>query len=384
MHAVVVGGGIVGLSSAYYLREHGIATTVLEQSALGTGSTGRANGGIRAQFSSPVSVAFSLASIDVWESFEAEFDVDIAYRRPGYLFLARSESTAERFRENVRKQNDLGVQSEYVSPETARDRCPALHAEAFAGATYCATDGFADPYLALQGFASAAREAGATIRTGVAVTNIEVDATGAVSGVQTTDGSFDADFVVNAAGPWAPAVGEMADLQLPVSPRRRALAIVDPERSVPERVPFTIDADVGVHFRPEREGTVVVGGRFAESDPPMDPDRYPERVSLEWSAQIVERLGECAGYFGPDSEIVRTWAGLYAVTPDHHPIVEESIPGFVNAVGFSGHGFMHAPATGTCVAEIVAHGEAKTIDVSTLSSDRFDRGRTLEEGTVID
>ena len=384
MRVVVVGGGIIGFSSAYYLAQRGVEVLVLEKSTLGSGSTGRANGGIRAQFSSPVSAELSMASIDVWETFDEKFDTDIGYRRPGYLFLARTESTAERFRENVRTQNELGVPSRFVTPAEAGRLCPELHTEAFVGGTYSPTDGFADSHLALQGYAIAATDAGVVVRTNVEVTDVLLDESERVEAVETTDGQIDAEYVVNAAGPWAATVGAMVDLSLSVSPRLRKLVVVDPETPVSETVPFTIDTDANVHFRPERDGKAVVGGHFAESDPERDPDRYSDRVSLDWSATATEAAAKCAGYFGPDTEIRRAWAGLYAVTPDHHPIIEESVPGFVNAVGFSGHGFMQAPATGQLVAEIIAEGGAKSIDVSTLSSDRFDGGSPLEEGTVID
>ncbi|WP_255171720.1 NAD(P)/FAD-dependent oxidoreductase [Natrononativus amylolyticus] len=384
MHTVIIGGGIVGLASAYYLKQRNVDVTVLEKGTLGSGSTDRANGGIRAQFSSPVSAELSLASIEVWETFDEEFDTEITYRQPGYLFLARTDETADRFRENVRKQNKIGVSSEFVTPEQASELCPALRTEEFVGGTYSPTDGFADPHLGLQGFSIAANDAGVDIRTKVEVKDVICANDGSVSGVETDQGRIDADFVVNATGPWAAQVGKMVDLSLPVSPRRRQLVIVDPETSVPDTVPFTIDADASVHFRPERDGNVVAGGHFTDLDPEMDPDEYSNRVSLEWAAQVVEEAAKCADYFGPRSEIRQSWAGLYAVTPDHHPIIEEAIPGFINAVGFSGHGFMQAPATGQLVAELIADGEAHSIDISMLSSDRFDGGSPLEEGTVID
>jgi sarcosine oxidase subunit beta len=382
MRAVIIGGGIIGLASAYYLRQHDVAVTVLEKSTIGSGSTDRANGGIRAQFSSPVSAALSKESIEVWERFEAEFDTDIEYRQPGYLFLAREESTAEQFRENVHKQNELGVESEFLRPTEAKEYCPELHTEKFVGATYCATDGFADPHLGLQGFSIAANEAGADIRTNIEVTDILRNA-GDVVGVETDEGSLDADYVVNAAGAWAARVGEMAGIDLPISPKRRQLMVVDPEIPVNDNVPFTIDTDRSVHFRPEREGSAVVGGHFATEDPDEDPDHTKEKMDLNWAAKTIEEASKCADYFGPDSRVKRGWAGLYAVTPDHHPIIEETIPGFINAVGFSGHGFMQSPATGQIAAEIVARGEPTLVDVSDLTADRFERGVHLREGTVI-
>ena len=384
MQTAIVGGGIVGLASAYYLSQRGVDVTVLEKGSLGSGSTGRANGGIRAHFTSPVSTKLSQRSIEVWESFEDDFDTDLEYRRPGYLFMARTEATAERFRENVRKQSEFDVDSEFVSPERAGELCPGLHADQFLGGAYSPNDGIADPHLGLQGFSTAANEAGTDIRTGVTVTDVVLDDNGAVAGVETSEGTVEADFVVNAAGPWASQIAEMAGLDVPVVPKRRKLVIVDPETPVPENTPFTIDADRSVHFRPEREGKVVAGGHFAETDPAQNPDNFEECVPLEWSAQVVEAAADTAGNFGPSSKIRRAWAGLYAVTPDHHPIIEESLSGFVNAIGFSGHGFMQSPATGQVVAELIVDEEATSIDISSLTAERFEGGSPLAEGTVID
>ncbi|WP_135854921.1 NAD(P)/FAD-dependent oxidoreductase [Halorussus salinus] len=382
MDVVVVGGGIVGLSSAYALAERGANVTLAEKGSLGMGSTARSAGGIRMQFSTEVNVRLSLASMEVWDGFADEFGVNIEHRRPGYLFLARSDGTAERFRADVAMQNDLGVGSEYLSPAEAREHCPGLRDEEFVAAQYNAEDGFADPNLAVQGYAEAAREAGADIRTKTAVRDVLTDDSGVV-GVETDDERIDADFVVNAAGAWASRVAELAGLDLPIHPRRRQIATVEPTTPVPEDVPLTIDLDTGSYFRPERDGAALVGGQFGDEDPDVDPDAYSESMDIEWAATAVERAADCATYFDADSRIKRGWAGLYAVTPDHHPIIEETAPGFVTAAGFSGHGFQHAPATGTLVAQLCLDGEASLVDVSSLSSDRFgDEGGELVEQNV--
>jgi sarcosine oxidase subunit beta len=389
MNVAVVGGGIVGLASAYYLADRGADATVFEKGSLGNGSTERSAGGIRAQFSTPVNVALSLASMAVWDEFEERFGVDIAYRQAGYLFLTREETTAQQFAENVAVQNDHGVPSELLDPADAREHCPELRADEFVAATYSPTDGFADPHLALQGFAAAAREAGAEIRTKTPVSGIHREGPnggGAVVGLTADGERAEFDFVVNAAGPWAQRVASMADVELPVAPKRRQMLVVDPETPVPEDVPLTIDLDTGSHFRPEREGAALVGGQFTDrkdrSDPDRDPDAFDRSFDLDWATEAVERAADCADYFGPETRIKRGWAGLYAVTPDHHPIVEETVPGFVNAVGFSGHGFQHAPATGQIVAELVLDGDASLVDVSALGSDRFADGELVEEQNV--
>jgi sarcosine oxidase, subunit beta len=380
MQVVIVGGGIVGCASAYYLAERGADVVVCERSNVGAGSTERSAGGIRAQFSTPVNVALSQASAQVWERFEEEFDTNIAYRRPGYLFLAREEATAEWFADAVAVQNERGVPSELLTPEEAQERCPGLRCEAFRAATYSSTDGFADPHLALQGFATGTRESGAEIRTGVEVTGVlrEKDA---VVGVETTGGRIEADFVVNAAGPWARRIAGMVGIDLPVVPERRQIAVVEPETPVPESVPMTIDLDTGSYFRPERDGAALVGGHFS-SPASADPDAYDRTTDLDWTVEALEHAADCATYFGLDSRVRRGWAGLYAVTPDHHPVIEETVPGFVNAVGFSGHGFQHAPATGKLVAELVFEGSASLVNISGLDGARFEEERMVEEWNV--
>lgn len=380
MHAVVIGGGIVGLASAYELARRGVHVTVFEKGSLGGGSTGRSAGGIRGQFSTAMNVALSRVSFEVWDSFEKRFGVDIAHRRVGYLFLAREENTAERLRGNVAMQNEQGIPSAFLDPEEARKRCGGLRSEEFVGASYSPTDGFADPNLAVQGYARAAREEGVEIRTGTQVTGISRDGEQVV-GVELSNECIDADYVVNAAGPWARTVSEMAGVSLPVAPRRRRMVIVAPEKPVPETDPLTIDIGTGSYFRPERGGSALVGGQWGE-DPDADPDRYRQGIETEWAAEAVERAGEWTSYFGPETRIKRGWAGLYAVTPDNHPIIEETIPGLISAAGFSGHGFMHAPATGKLVAELIRDGEASLVDIESLGSDRFEDEGACERNVV--
>ncbi|MDZ7701348.1 MAG: FAD-dependent oxidoreductase [Halobacteriales archaeon] len=373
MDVVVVGGGIVGVASAHALAELGADVTVCEAGSLGAGSTDRAVGGIRAQFSTPVNVELSTAAMTVWDEFEETFGVDIGYRRPGYLFLARETETASRFTADVVMQQRRGVPSRLLDPEEARDYCPELRADAYERAAYAPTDGFADPHLALQGYAEAARLSGVELRTNTPVTDV-LTVDGEVVGVEADGERLDAEFVVNAAGAWGAEVAALAGLDLPVRPSRRQALVVEPETPMPERVALTVDLDTGLYFRPERDGAAIVGGHFAGSDPAADPDDYRESHDLDWATEALERAADCAGYFGPESRIRRGWAGLYAVTPDRHPIIEETLPGFVNAVGFSGHGFQHAPATGQLVAELVHDGEASLVDIDSLGAERFENG----------
>ena len=377
MHVVVVGGGIVGCSSAYRLNERGVDVTVCEKTGIGAGATDRAAGGIRAQFSTRVSIELSKRSIEVWERFEEDFDVDIGYNRPGYLYLAREPETADLFRDNIRLHDQYDVPSRFLDAGEISDVLPAVTEDQYVGASYCPTDGYADPHLGLQGFYTAAREAGVDFRVGTAVTDVTVD--DRVTGVETTDGYIEAEYVVNAAGAWSPQVAALAGVDLPVRPVRRQAMVVAPETPVPADVPFTTDIDSGAYFRPDGDGDALVGGHFADEDPDVDPDGLRNAVEMDWTARALDEAGEIASYFGEETRLKEGWAGLYALTPDHHPVIEETIPGFVNATGFSGHGFMQSPATGIVVSEIVVDGRASTVDVSALTADRFDRGEPLNE-----
>lgn len=382
MDVVVVGGGIVGLSAAHALAARGANVRLIERDGLGTGSTARAAGGIRTQFETEVNVKLSLASKRVWDSFAEQFGVDISHRKTGYLLLARSERRAAALRENAAMQRRLGAHTRVLSPSEARKHCPGLDPGPFVAATYNPDDGIADPNLAVQGYAAAAREAGVTIETGTAVTGIE-RCDGAVGGVRTEDGSYAAEYVVNAAGAAAGQVAATAGVDVPIAPRRRQIAVVEPTQAVPEDDPLTIDLETGSYFRPDRGGDAFVGGHFADEDPDADPQRFDESMDLEWAAEAVERAAAYTTYFDAETQIKRGWAGLYAVTPDNHPIIEESIPGLVTVSGFSGHGFQHAPAAGRVAADLVCSGEPRHVDTSALTSDRFETDDVFLERNVV-
>ncbi|MFB6193914.1 MAG: NAD(P)/FAD-dependent oxidoreductase, partial [Halobaculum sp.] len=359
MHVVVVGGGIVGVSSAYWLAERGVDVTLCERDGLGSGSTDRALGGIRAQFSTEVNVALSVASERIWDTFADRFGTGIDRRRTGYLFLTRDEETAAALDDQVAMQAAYDVPSRVVSPTEAAEIAPGVRSDAFVAGTYSPADSFADPHLALQGFADAAREAGADLRTDTPVIDFHsratadasptradgggsekgtgrASATGAGTGgqrgvgadgesgagsqgatttptatpstpvgadpaeieVETADGSLIADCVVNAAGAWSPRLAELAGYRLPVEPHRRQIVIVEPERPVPADDPLTIDLDTTAHYRPERDGRAVVGGHFGSDDPVVDPDEFSTEPDLDWQAEAVERAGRVATYFG--------------------------------------------------------------------------------------
>lgn len=371
---VIVGGGIIGVSVAYHLARKGVPRVILlERGMMGEGSTGKCAGGIRTQFSTGINVEFSLVSKAVFDKFEELFGVDPEFRRVGYLFLASRAGQWEQLRANAELLERHGVAPELLEPSEIASRWPFLRVEDLLGGSYSPDDGYAGPYEVLQGFARGARKLGARLLEGVEVTDIRA-AAGRVIGIETSTGHLvTTDWVVNATGPHAARLAAMAGLDLPVRPYRRQLFFTDPFEDLPEQFPLTIDLELGWYMRREGKGLLLSGPQDSESS-------FNEKVdfdSQEWTAE--RSLHRCPVL--ERARIVRGWAGLYDVSPDHHAIIGEfpELRGFVCANGFSGHGFQHSPAAGLAVAELIVEGRATTIDIYPLRPTRFREGDLIHE-----
>lgn len=377
---VVVGGGVVGTSAAYHLASAGAGRVLLLEraDALGTGATGACAGGFRHQFSSEVNVRLSQASVPMIIGFEEEHGLQLDVWQHGYLFLVRGEDRWRAFVEAAARQRVLGVEVEPLTPAEAADLVPGIALEGVLGATFGPRDGIADPAGLTYGYATLARRAGAEIRTGVEVLGVRVGA-GRALGVSTAADRIDAAVVVNAAGPWAGALAATAEIDLPLEPVPRNVAVTGPFPGAPERKTLVIDAETSFYFHREGPGVLMGMG---------DPG---ERSSFHTAADrafIAERmLPTAVRVFPPLAEagLERTWAGLYEMTPDRHPILGPApgLEGFYLANGFSGHGFQHAPVVGRLLGEMVVEGAATTVDVSSLGLERFATGDLVAEAHVV-
>jgi sarcosine oxidase subunit beta len=294
--------------------------------------------------------------------------------------VATAPRHLEYLRRNFERQMGLGLQHvAMLSRADVIDRVPQLRADDILGGSFCATDGFVDPYSVMKGFMAAAEERGARLWRNVTVTGIDVDARG-VAGVRTTKGSVAARTVVNAAGPWAAQVARMAGVNLPIAPLRRMLVPTEPFSGLPERLPMVIDMSTGFHFRPEGLGLLMAWN---------DPEETPG-FKTGFDPAFIEKILTHAVNRVPCFEELqvnpqRAWAGLYAVTPDHHAIIGQApgLPGLFFANGFSGHGVMHSPATGRIMADLILHGSSSPLDARDLNLERFAEGRMLEETAVL-
>jgi sarcosine oxidase subunit beta len=379
---VIIGGGIVGSSIAYQLTKAGCCNVVIleRESSQGKGSTGKSMGGVRAQFSTCVNILMSLYSIPFLRDFEETMGHPSGYRAQGYLFVAMADRHMEYLRANYQVQVAAGLKTaSLVSRDDIIAMIPQIRSDDILGGSFCSTDGFVDPYSVMTGFTLRAIDQGTELIRDAPVTGISLDAKG-VASVETPQGSIATRTVVNAAGAWAAGIAKMAGIDLPVEPLRRMLVPTEPFDRIDHGVPMVIDMSTGFHFRPEGLGLLLAWN---------DPDEKPgfntsfDRAFVE---KILTRAVDRVPVF-EDLEVnpSRAWAGLYEMTPDHHPILGAApgVGGFYFANGFSGHGVMHSPATGKILADLILKGTTDIIDAKMLDYARFSEGRLIEETAVL-
>jgi sarcosine oxidase subunit beta len=379
---IIIGGGIVGSSVAYHLTEAGCRNVLVieRESHQGKGSTGKSMGGVRAQFSTIASIQMSLYSIPFFGAFDEVMGHPSGYRPQGYLFVATQERHMQYLRDNYARQVEAGLkQVRLLKPDDVIQLAPELRSDDIIGGSFCATDGFVDPHSVMTGFMQKAMERGVELLRNAEVTAIQTDARG-VCGVETSQGPVSGRSIVNCAGAWAGLVARQAGVDLPVEPLRRMLVPTEPFDKVSPRSPMVVDMTTGFHYRPEGLGLLL-----AWNDP-LEKPGFKTNFDPAFIEKILTRGVERLPVL-EEAEInpKRAWAGLYEMTPDHHPVLGPvaGLPGFFLANGFSGHGVMHSPATGRILADLIVHGKSDLIDTGLLALDRFATGRLIHETAVL-
>jgi sarcosine oxidase, subunit beta len=367
---VVIGGGVMGASAAFHLAEAGVPDVVLlERDQLACGSTSKAAGGVRAQFSDPVNVALGWRSLAAFEDFPTRPGQMIDLHQPGYLFLATDPDDADGYRESVAMQNRMGVPSRVLTPGEAAELSPGVVTDDVLLATFHARDGYCSPESVVLGYATGARQHGVTVRTGVEVTGFEVSGR-EITAVVTGAGAIRTSTVVCAAGAWSGPLAAQLGVHLPVTPLRRQILVteaLDPHtaRLLPVTMPMTID--VTSTFYLHREGPGVLFGMSYTGERPGERLSYSE----EWLPDLMDAVERRCPLLG-EVGLARRWAGLYEVSPDHNALIGEAaqVDRFLYATGFSGHGFLQGPAVGEVIRDLYL-GREPVIDVSGLSAARF-------------
>jgi sarcosine oxidase subunit beta len=376
---VIIGGGVMGASTAYHLAKRGVRdVVVLEREAfLGQGSTGRCAGGIRHQFSTDINIELSIKSIAMLESFEAETGQAIDLKQNGYLFLLSTDDEMTQFRQNVARQHSHGILSEVWTVEQIAARVPLLNLDGIIGGTYYGRDGIADPSGVVSGYAAAAKALGVQLITDSPVIGIEL-ADGRIEAVQTPHSRIATHTIVNAAGAWAGQIGRLAGINLPIVPERQQILVTTPMPTLPADFPFVIDFHQRLYFHLEGAG-LLTGQSIIGA-----PSTFSQTVDVKWTIQHMDRAMQRLPILETAGRLSE-WAGLYEVTPDAHPIIGPiaTLPGFYVVAGFSGHGFMHGPIAGLLVAEQISDGHAHTVNIDSLRFERFGQPSSITEFNVV-
>ena len=376
--AIIVGGGIIGLATAFNLAKAKFGDILLLEKELfvGAGATSKCAGGIRAQFFSKVNIEISMMSEDIFEKFEEITGEPALYDQVGYTFLLTDPATVEPYLKAYELQKSLGLDVRVLSPEQVRELAPPVKIDDLIKATFCPKDGLGDPHEYLQGYFRASKRMGVDILTETPVTGIIVS-NGRVAGVKTSNGDFSTSLVINTAGPYARVIGKMAGVKVEIDPYRRQIVTTGELDFIPSTMPMVVDVSSGLYCHKESKGLLMgwadpnVKPAFDES---QDPD-YNDTILMK-ALDRIPKLEEAG--------VGNSWAGLYETTPDHHAIIgfAPEVQGFFINAGFSGHGFMHAPGAGVLAAEVIT-GKKPSIDISRLAPDRFVSGLIEEETNVI-
>lgn len=362
---VIIGAGVMGAAIAYHLANSGVRDVVLiERDIPGAGSTAKAAGGVRCQFSDEVNITLATRSLEVLRNFQRDFGIDIDLQTNGYLFLLDNEEDMETFARNVDLQRSMGLDSRILTVTEAARLSPYINPTGLVGAAFNPGDGHCTPEAVVSGYITAARALGVRVIKSCEVVGIETDGA-TVRAVVTTRGTIGCAQVVCAAGAWSGLIGEMAGVELLVTPLRREIMVSEPVDFDTTDMPFTIDFSTSFYFHPEGPGLL-----FGAPDE-IDHWGFEERRDPEWLGTLSELIEHRAPALG-DVRVKHGWAGLYEMTPDHNGLIgqAEELEGFFYACGFSGHGFLMGPAVGEVLADLVM-GRTPFLDVSALDTRRF-------------
>jgi sarcosine oxidase subunit beta len=381
---VIIGGGVVGASVAYHLTTRGAKDVLIleRENEQGKGSTGKATGGVRAQFETDINIKMSLYSIDFFKQFNDLTGARCGYEPRGYLFFATDEMQFDYLKRNVEKQKFLGVKGvEIVDPKTIAKIVKDLNCTDIKGGSFGANDGFINPLGVMEGFTKKAEDMGAKVLCETKVFALETK-NGKVKAVKTNRGKIECEKVVLCSGAWARELARTVGIDLPVEPLKRQIVWAKSARDFQENLPMVIDLGSGFHFRPATESVREVLFAYPDKDEKPSFDTNFEESFIN---KVYEKARKRAPFLA-ETEVVREKcrAGLYENTPDHHAILGGcEVTNLYFAGGFSGHGVMHSPATGRALAEIMLDGRANFLDVSCLSLERFAKGELLHETAFI-
>ncbi|KAA0007870.1 MAG: FAD-binding oxidoreductase [Thermoplasmata archaeon] len=369
---VIVGGGVNGCSLAYQLAKKGLDVVLLEKKYICSGATGRCGAGIRQQWSTKENTMLAMESVKIFEKLSRELGFDIGLRQGGYLIVVHDKKEMRQAERNVEMQKTLGLDVSIIDSDEIKEIVPILDVKGMhaIAATFCPTDGHADPFKTTFAYAMAAKKEGATILTHTPVIRV-LKEKNAVKGVKTNKGEIKAPVVVNAAGVWSKKVAETAGINLPNQPYRKEIMVT--ERIKPLFEAMVISFKDGIYFSQQDEGQILGG-----IPNPHERKGYltdPTFSFIQHMSKTLLRYAPPLGYL----RVIRHWTGFYDVSPDARPIIGEDnkVKGFIHCHGFSGHGFMLSPMVTKLLTEYIADGKTSPF-LEWLSLERF-KGKTIQK-----
>ena len=374
---VIIGAGIIGLATAYSLSRIGKSVQIIERSKPGVGQSTKTGGGIRLAHGSELNIQLSQLSLDTWLNFEKHFNIDPFYRTTGHLFLTVESESALLSQAALLER--MKVDCELLTKSQISSYWPQLSSTNFLKGLYCNEGGYLDQHRVIKGYVDTVVSNGVKLLTGTQVEGL-LKVNERINGVTTSAGEFHAEWIVNAAGPHAGEVADLAGCQIPFVSRRHELLVLEESAAVPEKIPWLIDIDRQVHMRPDGSGRALIGG-FLGRDEATDPNAYDPDLSEGWSKEVRREASHSFCITDPESSVLRGWSGLYPGTIDYMPVIDETLPGLITAAGFSGTGLMHAPIVGEIVADLTMTTKRHLVDITSLSSTRFTKESQILEST---
>jgi len=374
---IVIGGGIMGCSSAFQLAKRGLKVALVEKANIGEGPSGKSSAIIRQHYSNELTARMALYSLRVFQDFEERVGGECGFTRTGFVVVVEAKDR-EGLEANMAMQRRVGIQTELVSPEALREIMPGVETADLVAAAYEPESGYADPYLTVNSYAQAARRLGVKVYQNTEVVGIRFKK-GRVVGVETTGGKLDAGQVLACTGAWSARVTAMAGIGVPINSCRVQVAFFRRPEGYEAPHPVVADFINATYFRSETGGLTLVGlVDPSEANAVVDPDNYSEGVDFDFILDAGERL---VRRYPPmeRSDSAGGYAALYAVTPDWHPIVDE-VPvgsGFFVCAGFSGHGFKLGPAVGVMTADMLTGASEPEFDPHFFRLGRYGEGEPV-------
>ena len=374
---VIIGGGIIGCSIAYNLAKMGGKNIVLfEKNSLASGATGRCGAGIRQQFGAEMNCILARESIKIFENLSQELDYDIELNQNGYLVLAYTEREVNQFKKNVALEQSLDIDVRFITVKEAKEIVPPLNTEGLLAATFCPTDGHANPFNTNFAYGEAAQRLGVKIYTFTEIKEIETENNKIVA-VKTEKEKILTPIVVNAAGGYSGTIGKMVGVDLPVYSQRHQILITEPVD--PLFKPMLMSFSRNFYCQQTPHGSIIMG-----CGNPDEPKGDDIGSSWQFAREMAQKMTTVVPLL-KEVSMVRQWAGLYNVSPDAQPILgrHPQVGGFYVAIGFSGHGFMLAPVTSKLMAELILTGRTSLSIEDKLDIGRFERGELILEPSVV-